>query len=251
MAIDFPTAPLVGQIFTNPSNGYVYEWDGSKWIISPSVATSTTGQFIVSNSAPATATATLGDIWVNTSTTPVIGYVFNGVAWERLNSGVTGYGATGAEPTNALNGDLFYDTTLSVLKVYNGATWDNYASETFVTNAIAAHEAAADPHPVYTDYAEARAAAPVQTLTQGNGILVTDDGADNYTVAFDRTYTDPFYDPLGTAANLIATTTVSTFMATLPSAANDAGAALLGVAVGGMYRAGGGTTTSSIRIRLV
>ena len=251
MAIDFPGVPTVGDVFVNPSNGYTYEYDGSKWIISPSVATTTTGQFIVSNAAPAIATATLGDIWVNTSTTPVIGYVFNGTAWERLNSGVTGYGATGSEPTNALSGDLFYDTTLSVLKVYDGATWNNYASEAYVTNAIAAHEAAADPHPVYTDYAEARAAAPVQTLNQGTGIVITNDGADNYTVDFDRTYTDPLYDPLGTAASLIATTTVSTFMSTLPPAANDGAAAALGVPVGGMYRVGAGTTTSSIRIRLV
>lgn len=251
MAIDFPLAPTPGQIFTNPTNGYNYQWDGGKWVISPSTAVTTPGQLIISNAAPVAGTATIGDVWINSSTTPIIANVWNGTIWERLNSGINAYGVDGAEPTNAIAGDLYWSTTQSVLKVYNGATWDNYASQTFVTNAIAAHEAAADPHPQYTTCAEASACAPIQTIVQTTGALVTNDGAGNVTVGLDKAYTDTLYDPLGTAANLIATTTVSTFMATLPSAGNDAAAAILGVAVGGMYRVGAGTTTSSIRIRLV
>jgi hypothetical protein len=248
MALDFPLAPTLGQVYTNTSNGYTYEWDGSKWIISPSIASTSTGQFIVSNSAPTG--ATLGDIWVNTATTPVIANVWNGLIWSRLNAGVTGYGATGSEPTNALNGDLFWDTSLSVLKVFNGATWNPYASEAFVTAAVSTHEAAADPHPQYTTTAEAAAAAPIQSITQGTGSTVTNDGAGNYTVALNQAFTDALYEPIGTAAARVAGFTVSTFMAALPSAASDAGAALLGVPVGGIYRVGAGTTTSSIRIRL-
>lgn len=248
MALDFPLAPTLGQVYTNPSNGYTMEWDGTKWVISPSVASTTTGQFIVSNSAPTG--ATLGDIWVNTASTPVIANVWNGLIWSRLNAGITGYGATGSEPANALNGDLFWDTTLGVLKVFDGATWAPYASQAFVTTAVATHEAAVDPHPQYTTTVEAAAAAPIQSITQGTGSTVTDDGVGNYTVALNQAFTDALYEPIGTASTTVATSTVSTFMAALPSAASDAGAALLGVPVGGIYRVGAGTTTSSIRIRL-
>ena len=128
MAIDFPATPTPGQIFTNTTNGYVYEYDGTKWVFSPSISSTSTGQFIVSNAAPTS--ATIGDIWVNTSTTPVLGNVWNGVTWERLNSGINAYGATGSEPTNAIAGDLYYNTTLSVLTVYNGATWNLFGSDT-------------------------------------------------------------------------------------------------------------------------
>jgi hypothetical protein len=151
---------------------------------------------------------------------------------------------------NALVGDLFWSTTTSVLTVYDGATWAPYASEAFVTAAVATHEAAVDPHPQYTTTAEAAAAAPIQSITQGTGSTVTDDGAGNYTIALNKAYTDSLYDPVGTAAARVAGFTVSTFMAALPSAASDAAAALLGVPVGGIYRVGAGTTTSSIRIRL-
>lgn len=250
MAIDFPASPTVGQIFVNPSNGYTYEYDATKWVISPSVASQTTGQFIVSNAAPPTATATLGDIWVNTATTPVVAYVFNGTAWDRLNAGVVRYGADGSEPTNALTGDAYWSTTQSVLKVYNGTTWVNYASEAFVTAAITTHEAAADPHPQYTTTTEAAAAAPLQTLVGSSAVTVTNDGAGNFTAGFDRTVTDAYYDAAGTAAARVSAFTVSTFMSTLPSATSDAAASVLGVPVGGMYRVSGGTTTPFIRIRL-
>jgi len=248
MAIDFPATPTPGQIFTNTTNGYVYEYDGTKWVFSPSVSSTSTGQFIVSNAAPTG--ATIGDIWVNTSTTPVLGNVWNGVTWERLNSGINAYGATGSEPTNAIAGDLYYNTTLSVLTVYNGATWDPYASQTYVTNAIAAHEAAADPHPVYTDVVEARAAAPIQSLVAGTAVTVTNDGLDNYTVALDKSVTDTYYDPIGTAVATVASLTEPTFVGTLPVAASDLAASLLGVQIGQLYAVSPANLSSHIRVRL-
>ena len=249
MALDFPSAPLVGQVYTNPSNGYTYEYDGSKWVISPSLATTTTGQFIVSNAAPAIATATAGDIWVNTATTPVIAYVFNGLAWNRLNSGVNSYGATGTEPTNAVTGDLHYDTTLSVLTAYDGVSWVPYATQQYVTDAVTTHEAALDPHPQYTDAAEAAAAAPIQSLTQSTGITITDDALGNYTVTLDTTHTDTLYDPIGTATATVAADTVSTFVGSLPVAASDAAASLAGVALGQLYAIAPATLSSHIRVR--
>ena len=248
MAIDFPITPTLGQIFTNPSNGYVYEYDGVKWIFSPSNASTSTGQFIVSNSAPTG--STIGDIWINTATTPVIGNVWNGLIWGRLNSGVNAYGATGSEPSNAIAGDLYYDTTLSVLTVYNGATWDPYASEAYVTAAIATHAAAADPHPVYTDATEAAAAAPIQTLVQGTGITVTDDTAGNFTTALDEAYTDTLYDPIGTAVATVASLTEPTFIGALPVASGDVNAAASGIAIGQLYLLTSGTGYTDVRIRM-
>ena len=248
MALDFPLAPTLGQIYVNPTNGYQYEYDGTKWVISPSVSSTTAGQFIVSNTAPTGSNT--GDIWVNTSTTPVIANVYNGTIWERLNSGVNAYGATGSEPANALSGDLYYDTTLSVLTVYNGATWVPYATQQFVTDAVTAHEAAADPHPQYTTVAEATAAAPLQTLAQGTGITVGDDTLGNFTVTLDQTHTDTLYEPIGTAATTVATSTVSTFVGSLPVAASDAAAAIAGVSVGQMYAVSPATLSSHIRVRL-
>ncbi len=248
MAIDFPATPTPGQIFTNATNGYVYSYDGAKWVFSPSNVTASTGQFIVSSAAPTG--ATVGDIWVNTSTTPVLGNVWNGTTWERLNSGINAYGATGSEPTNSIAGDLYYNTTLSVLTVYNGTTWDPYASQAFVTAAIATHEAAADPHPVYTDVVEAAAAAPLQTLVQGTGITITDDAAGNFTTALDKTYTDTLYDPIGTAVATVASLTEPTFVATLPVAASDASAAIAGVLVGQLYAVSPATLSTHIRVRL-
>lgn len=250
MALDFPSSPLIGQVYTNPSNGYTYQHDGTKWVISPTLATTSTGQFIVSNSAPSVATATTGDIWVNTATTPVIAYVFSGVAWNRLNSGVNSYGATGTEPTNAIAGDLHYDTTLSVLTVYNGATWTPYATQQYVTAAVTTHTAATDPHPQYTTLAEAAAAAPVQSVVQGVGTQVTNDALGNVTVALDRTYTDTLYDPIGTATATVASSTVSTFVGSLPVAASDAAASLLGVGVGSLYAVSPATLSSHVRVRL-
>lgn len=249
MAIDFPATPTPGQVFTNVTNGYVYQYDGTKWVFSPSNVTASTGQFIVSNSAPTG--STIGDIWVNTSTTPVLGNVWNGTTWERLNSGINSYGATGSEPTNSIAGDLYYNTTLSVLTVYNGVTWDSYASEAYVNAAIAAHEAAADPHPVYTDVVEAAAAAPLQTLVQGTGITITDDAAGNFTTTLDTAYTATLYDAIGTAAATVASSTVSTFVSSLPVAANDAGAAFLGVQVGQVYAISPANLSTHIRVRLV
>ena len=248
MAIDFPATPTPGQLFTNTNNGYVYSYDGAKWVFSPSNVTASTGQFIVSSAAPTG--ATVGDIWVNTSTTPVLGNVWNGTTWERLNSGVNADGATGSEPTNSIAGDLYYNTTLGVLTVYNGATWDPYASEAFVTAAIATHEAAADPHPVYTDVVEAAAAAPLQTLVQGTGITITDDAAGNFTTTLDKAYTDTLYDPIGTAATTVASLTEPTFVGTLPVAASDANAALVGVLVGQLYAVSPATLSTHIRVRL-
>ena len=248
MALDFPLTPTLGQVYTNPTNGYTYAWDGSKWVISPSTATTNTGQFIVSNSAPTATNA--GDIWVNTATTPVIANVWNGLIWERLNSGVNSYGATGTEPTNALTGDLHYDTTLSVLTVYDGASWVPYATQQYVVDAVTAHESAADPHPQYTTATEAAAAAPIQSIAQGTGITVTDDGAGNTTVALNKTYTDTLYDPVGTAVATVAASTVSTFVGSLPVAASDAAAAIAGVAVGQMYAVSPATLSSHIRVRL-
>ena len=187
---------------------------------------------------------------MNTATTPVIANVWNGLIWERLNSGVNSYGATGTEPTNALTGDLHYDTTLSVLTVYDGATWVPYATQQYVVDAITAHEAAVDPHPQYTTVVEAAAAAPIQTVTQGTGILVTDDTLGNYTVALDGAYTNTLYDPIGTAAATVAASTVSTFVGSLPVAASDAAASILGVAVGQMYAVSPATLSSHIRVRL-
>ncbi len=249
MAIDFPATPTPGQIFTNVTNGYVYQYDGAKWVFSPSNVTASTGQFIVSTAAPTG--STIGDIWVNTSTTPVLGNVWNGTTWERLNSGINSYGATGSEPTNSIAGDLYYNTTLSVLTVYNGVTWDSYASEAYVTAAIATHEAAADPHPVYTDVVEAAAAAPLQTLVQGTGITVTDDAAGNFTTTLDTAYTATLYDAIGTAAATVASSTESTFVSSLPVAANDAGAAILGVQVGQVYAVSPANLSTHIRVRLV
>jgi len=248
MAIDFPATPTPGQIFTNTTNGYVYQYDGAKWIFSPSNVTASTGQFIVSAAAPTG--STIGDIWVNTSTTPVLGNVWNGTTWERLNSGINAYGATGSEPTNAIAGDLYYDTTLSVLTVYSGTAWNPYASEAYVTAAIATHEAAADPHPVYTDVVEAAAAAPIQTLVQGTGITITDDAAGNFTTALDKAYTDTLYDPIGTAVATVASSTEPTFVGTLPVAASDANAALAGVLVGQLYAVSPATLSTHIRVRL-
>ena len=248
MAIDFPLAPTLGQVFTNPTNGYNYQWDGTKWVISPSVASIQAGQVLIGNTAP---TATnIGDVWINTSTTPLVGNVWNGMIWERLNSGINAYGATGSEPANALTGDTYYNTTLGVLTVYNGATWVPYATEQFVANAIIAHKAEADPHPVYTDVVEARAAAPIQSLIAGTAVTVTNDGADNFTVTLDKTVTDTYYEPLGTAAALIAATTVSTFVGSLPQAGSDLAASFLGVQIGQMYAVAPGTLSSHIRIRL-
>ena len=248
MAIDFPLAPTLGQVFTNPTNGYNYQWDGTKWVISPSVASIAAGQVLVGNTAPTP--TNIGDVWINTSTTPLVGNVWNGMIWERLNSGINAYGATGSEPTNALTGDTYYNTTLGVLTVYNGATWVPYATEQFVANAIIAHKAEADPHPVYTDVVEAAAAAPIQSLVQGTGILVTNDGAKNFTAALDKTYTDTLYEPLGTANAQIAALTVSTFVGSLPVAASDASAAVLGVQIGQLYAVSPGTLSSHVRVRL-
>jgi len=248
MAIDFPATPTPGQIFTNTTNGYVYQYDGAKWVFSPSNVTASTGQFIVSTAAPTG--STVGDIWVNTSTTPVLGNVWNGTTWERLNSGINAYGATGSEPTNAIAGDLYYNTTLGVLTVYDGVAWNPYASEAYVTAAIATHAAAADPHPVYTDVVEAAAAAPIQTLVQGTGVTITNDGAGNFTTTLDKTYTDTLYDPIGTAAATVAASTVSTFVGSLPQHASDASAAIGGVLVGQMYAVSPGTLSSHVRIRL-
>jgi len=250
MALDFPSSPLIGQVYTNPSNGYTYEYDGSKWTISPSLATTSTGQFIVSNSAPSITTATTGDVWMNTATTPVVAYVFNGVSWNRLNAGVNAYGPTGSEPANALAGDLYYDTTLSTLTVYNGAVWTPYATQQYVINAITAHLAAADPHPQYTTAVEAAAAAPVQSVAQGTGITVTDDTLGNYTVTLDQTHTNTLYDPIGAGAAAVAASTVSTFVGSLPVAASDAAAALLGVAIGQPYAVSPATLSSHLRVRL-
>jgi hypothetical protein len=248
MAIDFPLSPTLGQVFTNPTNGYNYQWDGTKWVISPSVASIAAGQVLIGNTAP---TATnIGDVWINTSSTPIIGNVWNGLIWERLNSGINAYGATGSEPTNAIAGDTYYNTTLSVFTVYDGATWVPYATEQFVANAVVAHKAEADPHPVYTDAVEAAAAAPLQSLVQGTGILVTNDGAKNFTAALDKAYTDTLYEPLGTANAQIAALTISTFVGSLPVAATDASAAALGIQIGQLYAVSPGTLSSHVRVRL-
>ena len=248
MALDFPLSPTLGQVYVNPSNGYTYQWDSSKWVISPAVSSTSPGQFVVSNTAPTS--ANLGDIWVNTSTTPVIANVYNGLTWERLNAGVNAYGPTGSEPANALAGDLYYDTTLSTLTVYNGAVWTPYATQQYVTNAITAHLAAADPHPQYTTAVEAAAAAPVQSVAQGTGITVTDDTLGNYTVTLDQTHTNTLYDPIGAGAAAVAASTVSTFVGSLPVAASDAAAALLGVAIGQPYAVSPATLSSHLRVRL-
>ena len=46
MAFDFPTNPLVGQIYTSPDNKTVYGWNGYAWLIG-NVADSNAGPFLL------------------------------------------------------------------------------------------------------------------------------------------------------------------------------------------------------------
>ena len=105
--------------------------------------------------------------------------IFNGTAWEKIDNSEavsSVFGRTGA--VTAQTGDY---TPAQV-----GADPAGTAAA-----AVAAHEAAPDPHPQYTTAAEAAAAAPVQSVNGETGTVILDAG-------------DVGADPTGTAAAAVS-----------------------------------------------
>jgi hypothetical protein len=117
---------------------------------------------------------------------------------------------------NLIKGDTLLDADIPA----------SIARDSEVTAAISAHEAAADPHPGYTTTAELSAA------------ITAHEGASNpHPTYLTQTEGDALYEPIGAAA------------AVLPDVADDyaddAAAALGGIAVGQLYH-----TSGAVKIRL-
>lgn len=75
MALDFPSAPAVGDTYTGPS-GQVWLWDGVKWSAAPSGGPA--GGVIVSDTAPAS--PAVGALWWDTVSLKL--YMWTGDEWS-------------------------------------------------------------------------------------------------------------------------------------------------------------------------
>lgn len=81
--------------------------------------------FIPVNFGPNTPDAdSRGYPWFKTDSdgNPIGWYSWNGVTWDQLNTNVPN-GTTAQRPSDAVLGDLYYDTDISVELIFNGSAW--------------------------------------------------------------------------------------------------------------------------------
>ena len=126
---DPPTSEIVGALWYNTNTGTLYIWDGSSWVALTAPTGFSTGSLMLSNptttaftgqstTLPAISVNTQEDYnqWLFLALKALEADLEANVSVEPLDMGTT-------NPTNATNGDFFYDTSTNTLLVYSGGTW--------------------------------------------------------------------------------------------------------------------------------
>ena len=101
-----PASPVAGDLYFDTTKNELVVWDGAAW-----------------SSSNADVISDLDDV-DTTGVTSGDKLVWNGISWVPTSKAAIPNGATGSEPTPAAVGDLYYDTTLDELMVYDG-TWNS------------------------------------------------------------------------------------------------------------------------------
>jgi len=133
MALDFPSSPTVGQIFTDPASGLSWRWDGVKWM---QIAAAGSGPFVAKSGDTMTGllllsadpSAALGAVTKQYSDTKLP------LAGGTLTGAVTVPAITYSGPVTSVNGlvaaisaqlGLYWNSTTAYMSLYvNGALND-------------------------------------------------------------------------------------------------------------------------------
>lgn len=125
MAAEAPANPQTGDAWYDTTNKVLKIYDGSAW------ALAMPNRVYVSASDPSTTITGIvdGDIWFDASKNTL--YVRVNAAWVADTTRVN----VGTAPTAPVRGDIYWDSTVGCLKIYDGTAWQTVASYTVTVGA--------------------------------------------------------------------------------------------------------------------
>lgn len=124
VAAEAPANPQTGDAWYDTTNKFLKIYDGSAW------ALAMPNRVYVSASDPSTSTTVVnGDIWFDTNKNTL--YVRANGTWVADTTRVN----VGTVPTTPVRGDIYWDSTVGCLKIYDGTAWQTVASYTITVGA--------------------------------------------------------------------------------------------------------------------
>lgn len=125
MAAEAPANPQIGDAWYDTTNKYLKIYDGSAW------ALAMPNRVYVSVSDPSTTITGVvdGDIWFDASKNTL--YVRVNGAWVADTTRVN----VGTAPAAPVRGDIYWDSAVGCLKIYDGTAWQTVASYTVAVGA--------------------------------------------------------------------------------------------------------------------